>query len=799
MTLALNTARLAGLDPEKRHYLLAALPGHLERAGRRDALRDLLTDAGWLRAKLDALSIDELLADHELLADPDEAAVLVRQALELARPVLAVDRGQLRAQLFGRLLGSADLRIAQLLAELAAADAGPWLRPVFAAMDRPDGPLIATLSGHTDRVHHVAVSSDGRLAVSASADRTVVLWDLQALRRRQTFVGHGDEVNVALITPDGSRVISGSGKRKPFKAWNLPPAVLARFAPRDSADSTIRIWNAETGAELERHACSAAVRALYLTPNPRAVNSGHDDGQLQVLDFEEGPIGALWQQAGPLTIIAASRGHLVGCSETDLVVWPFEAPALAVGAFDALWQSPIAVRPDRLVVALQDSTIDGMMFPLVLWDLEAVAHPGAPFTIRDKLPDGSAAARRIATFDESFNTGLFVAGGARLVLGMRDGQIQQVDCATGEPRWIATGHRGEVTSLAVTADGARLVSASDDGTLKVWDLARLERDAAPPDSTIVAALAAFGDGVHVVSAGEHGPVVWDARRGAVVRRIDLPADGPPQPTRAIAVGASDHRLTSCIAGGRIVVTDLDDPPRSRTVAGTAAMQSVSAWALAAHGAIVAAQEGENQIAVWDLRGEHRRAAFRVAGAAITAIALSPDGSALCCGHEDGQVTLLGTSGLTRAVLQPPDPVREAEREPPLLLTGPRMIAREHRAPRIRCIAFGPDGARVAAASEHDAIAIWEVDTGRPVARCTGHTRHINGVAFTLDGAHLVSASNDGTVQVWDVRTGRSLAAFSADGALSCCAVLPDGTIAAGRQWQRSGIVCLALERMPSTP
>jgi WD40 repeat protein len=51
---------------------------------------------------------------------------------------------------------------------------------------------LRTLKGHTNSVNAVAVTADGRRAVSASADQTLRLWDLANGQTIRTFGGHTD-------------------------------------------------------------------------------------------------------------------------------------------------------------------------------------------------------------------------------------------------------------------------------------------------------------------------------------------------------------------------------------------------------------------------------------------------------------------------------------------------------------------------------------------------------------------------------------------------------------------------------
>ena len=96
-----------------RHYAY-----HLANAGWGARLGELLLDARWLRAKLAATDIHAVIGDFES-APAQPALELLRDALRLAAPALALSPGEWRAQLHGRMLGIEQPEIAAFVATLA--------------------------------------------------------------------------------------------------------------------------------------------------------------------------------------------------------------------------------------------------------------------------------------------------------------------------------------------------------------------------------------------------------------------------------------------------------------------------------------------------------------------------------------------------------------------------------------------------------------------------------------------------------------------------------------------------------
>jgi WD40 repeat protein len=76
--------------------------------------------------------------------------------------------------------------------------------------DLKSGKTLRTLEGHTDSVFAIAVTSDGLQAVSASPDGTLRLWNLESGKEVATFTGE-NPMHSCVIAPDGSTIVAGDG------------------------------------------------------------------------------------------------------------------------------------------------------------------------------------------------------------------------------------------------------------------------------------------------------------------------------------------------------------------------------------------------------------------------------------------------------------------------------------------------------------------------------------------------------------------------------------------------------------
>src|SRR6266536_3426620 len=70
-----------------------------------------------------------------------------------------------------------------------------------------------TLERHSAKVLSVAVTADGKRAVSVSEDQTLKVWDLDTGRVLRTLEGHSGHVNAVALTADGRRAVSACRNR----------------------------------------------------------------------------------------------------------------------------------------------------------------------------------------------------------------------------------------------------------------------------------------------------------------------------------------------------------------------------------------------------------------------------------------------------------------------------------------------------------------------------------------------------------------------------------------------------------
>ncbi len=72
---------------------------------------------------------------------------------------------------------------------------------------------------------------------------------------------------------------------------------------------------------------------------------------------------------------------------------------------------------------------------------------------------------------------------------------------------------------------------------------------------------------------------------------------------------------------------------------------------------------------------------------------------------------------------------------------------------VRCVAWSPDGQRIATASDDHTVWVWDAEAGTALAVLRGHEDGVRAVAWSPDGHHIATASSDRTARIWDAAAG----------------------------------------------
>jgi len=300
------------------------------------------------------------------------------------------------------------------------------------------------------------------------------------------------------------------------------------------------------------------------------------------------------------------------------------------------------------------------------------------------------------------------------------------------------GHTAGVQGVCVSPDGRRILSASDDKTLRLWDVktaAEVRRFEGHTD--VVTGAAFLRDGKRLVSGSMDGSIrLWEVESGKELKKL-IGHTGPLG--RGLAVLPDGKRIVSGSFDKTLRIWDIDSGKEIRRLPLDEPIYSVAA---STDGRLALCGDGAGQVQVRDLDKGSPVRKFQAHTGHVKSVAISPDGRrGLSAGSRDDAARLWD------------------------LQTGRELNTLEGHNGSADSVAFSPDGS-CALTGGLRVTRLWGLKTGRKLRSFTADTElagmvftpndcEFAGVAFTPDGRHAVSGGwtregKDNSVRLWEL-------------------------------------------------
>ena len=347
--------------------------------------------------------------------------------------------------------------------------------------------------------------------------------------------------------------------------------------------------------------------------------------------------------------------------------------------------------------------------------------------------------------------------GSKIAVGRGD-RILLLNARTGQVQQTLSGHTNGIYRMAFSSDGSALVSASWDGTIRLWNASAGSHRLTIEGHFNFRAVTLSPNGKTIATTSDDGVFLWNTSKGKF--------------TKAFDVGERSHVIAYSPDGKTLAIERWNDGPQIRLLNSWTGRvkkilryqgESVRVIAYSPDGKMLASGSWDGAIRLWNARIGKLQKTLTGHTREISSLVFSSDNKTLASGSWDGTVRLwnAGTGKLVRTISVRRDGRISVAFSPDgkVLATGSwdeiRLLnAQNGQVKQIldgrgESLAFTRDGKTLASGGWRK-VHLWNARTGAPLRSLTGPPEGVGWLGFDPKGKTLVSRGWDGTIFFWDM-------------------------------------------------
>ena len=597
--------------------------------------------------------------------------------------------------------------------------------------------------GHTGWIYAVAISPDGRFAVTGSLDGTTGLWDIQTGQEIRQFLGHRGGISAVAISPDGKFILTGGN------------------------DGTARLWDAYTGKQIRVFDNSGGFTSVAFSPDGKSILTNFGKNMARLWDVGTGV--AIHDFIGHTKLVndvAFSRDGryvLTGSSDNTVILWKTETGEnirtftgtdrgfgrrINSVAFSPDGQYVVAGSDDRTATKWEtqsgkeictltghtDAINDVSFSP----DGRYILTSGEDKTARIWDTQSCQEIRKYVGHTAAVKSSVVSSDGKQILTGSEDGTARLWATPEAVPLFTFAGHSAGITSVAYSHNGKYVLTGSEDGTARLWDAMtmKLLRSFVGHQKSVNSVVFSPDDKWVLTSGDDRSARLWNMETGKEIRTFRGHSSGV-----ASAVFSPDGKYILTIGnagslgfGGKTHLWDTVTGKivRSFDIGPGVYPGKIDALAFSPDGKKVLIGGILIDLAtvaiIHNLRGvinsTYLGGIYDIG--AIRSVTFSPDGKyVLASTINDKKVRMWDSA------------------------SGEEIQVFSDSTHMPLSVAFSPDGRYVLAGLDDGTARIWDTRTGDDIRTLTGHSNMVTSVKFSPDGRHILTGSEDGTARLWD--------------------------------------------------